>query len=73
MFCSFLSLALNVASKEKTHRNMNQAQHMKGVLKESIALLEQVSTVAFLILATLRCMDYQNSQISILEITVHTS
>ncbi|XP_039183245.1 protein Aster-C isoform X2 [Crotalus tigris] len=37
-------LALNVASKEKTHRNMNQAQHMKGVLKESIALLEQLKT-----------------------------
>lgn len=51
MFCSFLSLALNVASKEKTHHNMNQAQHVKGVLKDSIALLEQVSILILIVLS----------------------
>ncbi|XP_070606048.1 protein Aster-C isoform X2 [Erythrolamprus reginae] len=38
------TLALNLASKEKTHHNTNQAQHVKGVLKDSIALLEQLKT-----------------------------
>ncbi|XP_032075146.1 protein Aster-C isoform X1 [Thamnophis elegans] len=38
------TLALNVASKEKTHHNMNQAQYVKGLLKDSIALLEQLKT-----------------------------
>uniref|UniRef100_A0A2H6MWM1 VASt domain-containing protein n=1 Tax=Micrurus carvalhoi TaxID=3147026 RepID=A0A2H6MWM1_9SAUR len=51
-------LALNVASKEKTHHNMNQAQHVKGVLKDSIALLEQLKTS----LSVLQhCFDHLNT------------
>ncbi|XP_026537591.1 GRAM domain-containing protein 1C isoform X2 [Notechis scutatus] len=52
------TLALNVASKEKTHHNMNQAQHVKGVLKDSIALLEQLKTS----LSVLQhCFDHLNT------------
>ncbi|XP_007431793.1 GRAM domain-containing protein 1C [Python bivittatus] len=38
------TLALNVASKQKTQDNMDQTQHVKGVLRDSIALLEQLKT-----------------------------
>ncbi|XP_063160795.1 protein Aster-C [Candoia aspera] len=38
------TLDLSVASKEKTQHNMDQAQHVKGVLRDSIALLEQLKT-----------------------------
>ncbi|CAI5773020.1 VASt domain-containing protein [Podarcis lilfordi] len=38
-----VNLAFNVASREKTHQqDKDQVQHVKGVLRDSIALLEQL-------------------------------
>lgn len=47
---SLLSLAFNVASREKTHQqDKDQVQHVKGVLRDSIALLEQVGVAVSII------------------------
>ncbi|XP_072849929.2 protein Aster-C isoform X2 [Pogona vitticeps] len=49
-FYSPLSLALNVASREKTPRHgTDQVQHMKGVLKDSIELLEQLKNSLYML------------------------
>lgn len=58
-----INLALNAASKEKTSRHeADQVQHVKGVLRDSIALLEQLKNSLSMLQSSFDHLNKTNSR-----------